>query len=227
MSLSDALTLACPACGTPVPFVRRSSVNGGAQPALRAAILDGSFQRRACAGCGTACRLEPEFTYIDVARRQYIGVWPAARRGDWRECAAEADQAVAAAFGAGATPEGRALGSLIEPRVVFGWPALAEKLIAAAAGIDDRTLEVAKIAALGSLDQAPLPGRLELRLVGLDGPDPLLAWLGADGVEHGGRLRLPRALLDEIEADAPAWQALRDEVADGSVVDFQREMLGR
>jgi hypothetical protein len=37
--------------------------------------------------------------------------------------------------------------------------------------------------------------------------------------------RVPRQLIADIEAEPAAWQAVRETVADGDVVDFQRELL--
>ena len=65
-------------------------------------------------------------TYVDLTRRQYIGVWPQAKRGEWQACAA---------------------------------------------------------------------------------------------------LSVPRQVIADIEADPGRWQALREDVAEGVVVDFQRDML--
>ena len=59
-----------------------------------------------------------------------------------------------------------ALGKKVDPRVVFGWPALIEKILAKQAGIDDRTLEVAKILVMQNSEESPVPGQMELRLVG-------------------------------------------------------------
>jgi hypothetical protein len=65
----------------------------------------------------------------------------------------------------------------IEPRAVFGWPALVEKLIARQAGIDDRTLELAKVMALRHGGETPMPGQRELRLVEAGADDFVLAWV--------------------------------------------------
>ena len=57
--------------------------------------------------------------------------------------------------------------------------------------------------------------------------DPVLAWLGprdADD-EPPPAMRVPRQLIADIDADPAAWQALRERVGEGDVVDFQRELL--
>lgn len=226
MSIFRTHTLPCPSCGTPVDYQLVHSVNADRRPDLRDAILDGSFQLQECPSCGTPFRCEPEFTYLDQKRGQYIGVWPASRRHEWQACAAKTRQVFDDSLGVNAPREARVLGEKLSVRTVFGWPALVEKLIARDAGIDDRTLEAAKLAVMRTQGETPLPGQLELRLIAAEGGDPVLAWLG--GGSEGAALpalKVPRKLIDEIEADPARWQALRDSVAEGDVVDFQRELL--
>jgi CpXC protein len=226
MSIFGELTLDCPACNTPVDYALVHSVNADRRPELRSAILDGSFQRQACPSCQHAFRVEPEFLYIDLARAQYIGVWPASKRGQWRACAAQTRAVFDNAMGKNAPREARALGEKLVVRAVFGWPALVEKILARQAGIDDRTLEVAKLAVMRSQEEVPLPGSSELRMVGERDGDPLLAWVGRRNDEDAPTvLHVPRKLIADIEADPTTWQAARDITSEGDVVDFQREML--
>jgi hypothetical protein len=225
MSIFRTVELPCPACQTPVEFELVHSVSADRRADLRVAILEGTFQRQTCPACQTTFRVDPEFTYMDIGRGQYIGVWPVSRRGDWRSCAAKTDAVFAQTLGEGATAEAQSLGRKLAPRVVFGWPALAEKILAREAGIDDRTLEVAKMAVLRTRDDVPLPGEHEFRLVGeLDG-DPVLAWVRTDSERRHDAVRMPRALIGEIEAEREQWKKAFDDVAEGLVVDFQREML--
>jgi hypothetical protein len=226
MSLFGKLTLDCPACNTPVDYALVQSVNADRRPALRSAILDGSFQRQVCPSCQYAFRVEPEFIYMDLARAQYIGVWPASKRGQWRACAAQTRAVFDNTMGKNAPREARALGDKLEVRAVFGWPALVEKILARQAGIDDRSLEVAKLAVMRSQEELPLPGSSELRLVGERDGDPLLAWVGGRNAENEPSvLRVPRKLIADIEADPATWQAARDMAVEGDMVDFQRELL--
>ena len=225
MSIFRTVELPCPACQTPVEFELVHSVSADRRPDLRDAILDGTFQRQSCPACRTTFRVDPEFTYMDIRRGQYIGVWPVSRRAEWRACAEKTRAAFARTLGDGATAEAQSLGKGLTPRAVFGWPALGEKLLARDAGIDDRTLEVAKVAVLRTGDDVPLPGGQEFRLVGeLDG-DPVLAWVHTDSERREAAVRMPRALIGEIEAERAKWQKTFDDVAEGLVVDFQREML--
>ena len=225
MSIFRSLDVPCPGCDTPMEFELVFSVAADRRPALRDAILDGSFQRATCPVCGTSFRADPEFSYMDIARGQYIGVWPASRRRQWRECAERTRAVFDQTLGAGASHEAQEIGRTLDPRVVFGWSALVEKILARQAGIDDRTLEVAKAAVMRSGDSMPLPGVQEFRLVAV--PDGALQFAWVDGAAGtlGKVVQVPRDLIADIEADAAKWQPLRDQVADGLVVDVQREIL--
>lgn len=227
MSVFTQQQFKCPACDTPVDCELVHSVNIDRRPDLRDAILDGSFQRVECPTCGNSFRPDPEMIYIDRGRGQYIGVWPASRRGDWAACAAKTRETFDASFGANAPPSARQLGETFTVRVVFGWPALVEKLLAREAGIDDRTLEAAKLVVMRSGETTPVPGRRELRMMALQDGDPLLTWLGPaqDDDDTPATIHVPMALIEEIDAHPDEWKDLRDSVADGDVVDFQREML--
>jgi hypothetical protein len=225
MSVFRNETVNCPACATPVDFELVLSVNADRRPDLRDEIVAGTFQRRPCPSCGTEFRVDPEFTYMDLGHGQYIGVWPVAKRGQWQACAQKTAQTFDEALGKGASPEAKKLGARLEPRAVFGWPALTEKIIAREVGIDDRTLELAKVMVLRNGGETPVPGRRELRLVEARAEDFVLAWVRpADGAVETA-LRIPRTLIAEIDAEPEPWKAMRDSVGEGLVVDFQREML--
>lgn len=227
MSLFQAITLACPCCATPVAFELVASVNADRRPDLRDAILDGSFQRETCPSCAMAFRAEPQFSYIELGRRTYVVVWPLAQRRDWPTCVAQSQAAFELAYGERAGPQARELAGGVSLRTVFGWPALREKLLAAQAGIDDTTLELAKLALLRRLERAPLPGRLELRLTGVAGGNLRFAWIDAQADRAQQPFEADAALIAQIEAEAPAWQALREELLASPLVDFQRDLLGR
>jgi hypothetical protein len=209
-------TIACPVCEASGEFQLAEAVDAQELPGLRESIVDGSFQRIACPRCGARFRVEPAFTFTDVERGQYIGVWPIAMREQWQDYAERTRLAFEAAH-----PEGSGL----QARAVFGWPALAEKILSAHAGIDDRTLEVVKVATLRHRYTDVVPGRRELRLAAFGDNELVIGWVDPKAEAISDVVRVPRAIVAEIEADPASWRALRESVVEGLVVDFQRATL--
>ena len=226
MSIFRTTDIPCPSCQTPVSFELVHSVNAGRRPDLRAAILDRSFQKQKCPSCGFAFRVEPEFSYMDLGRGQFMAVWPSAKVAEWQEHETRGQQAFDTAFGSTAPPEAKDIGKKLSPRTVFGWAGLNEKLIAAEAGIDDHTLELAKIGIIRNLDEAPIGGDSELRLLGVEGESLVLGWLPVGSADLTEVLRVPKAVLAEIDSTPEAWQPLRDDLNAGAFVDYRRLLLG-
>jgi hypothetical protein len=225
MSIFQTLDVPCPTCGAEVSFDLVHSVNADRRPDLRQAILDRSFQRETCPSCALTFRVEPEFTYINLKRGQYIAVWPISKRAHWKDLEARCQAAFDRAFGAAAPPEARALGKKLAVRMVFGWPALNEKLIAAENGIDDRSLELAKVGIVRNLDEVPVGSELELRLVAVMDGELKLGWIRAHGDELTDVISVSRKVVAEIEADPGPWEALREDVVGGAYVDYARGLI--
>jgi hypothetical protein len=87
------------------------------------------------------------------------------------------------------------------------------------------TLELAKAGVIRNSEDSPVGGDFELRLVGVEGEDLMLAWLRTGAEQPTELLTAPRDLIGEIEADPGPWQALRDELSRGVFVDLQRTLL--
>lgn len=223
MSVFTKTTMNCPACGSPVAFDLVHSVNAGRRPDLRAAILDRSFQREACPNCGTTFRVEPTFTYRDLPRKQFLGVWPASSLGEWKGCEERTRTAFDAAFGPGS--DGEPLAQGLTARCVFGWLGLNEKLIAHEHGIDDTELELAKLATLRVLGDVKLGRDREFRLVGANDDELIVGWLRTSSEEIDGEFSVPRQILSDIEAAPDTWAALRADVAGDTFVDYRRALV--
>ncbi len=222
MSMFETVQLACPACGEQVDFEACGSVNAGRSPELRAAILDGSFQSSACAACETVFRLAPQFNYLDIGRSQWLTVHPVARIGDWAALEAEALSLFGDAYGASAPGTAREIGRDIAPRVAFGWWGLAEKLVAAEAGLDDALLELVKIALLRSQDSMPFATGNELRLAALEDDALVMFWVEPRSEAMVEALRVPRGIYDQIAAQPEGWETLHAAITSGIFVDLQR-----
>jgi hypothetical protein len=225
MSIFRTASVTCPSCRTAFEYDLVHSVNAGRRPDLREAVLDRSFQRVNCAQCGTPFRIEPEFSYMDQPRGQFLAVWPAAHAKDWADYEQRSREAFATAYGKSAPPEAREIGDKLTARMVFGWQGLNEKLLAADLGVDDVTLELAKLAVLRGLDSAPSPAAHELRLLGADAKQLVFGWFRTGEDQLLEEVAVARGLLDEIRRDAPAWKDLRAELESGMFVDFRRLFL--
>jgi hypothetical protein len=129
------------------------------------------------------------------------------------------------AYGEKASAAARDIGSGLRARVTFGWAGLREKLLAAEHQLDDVTLELVKMAILRGLDNSPIGADTELRLLGVEGSELMMAWIRAVNEETVEGLRVPRSLYDEIAADPAGWQALREELSAGPFVDMNRLLV--
>lgn len=238
MSIFRTNAMPCPKCGKRVDFELCHSINADRRPDLRDVILDGSFQRETCGHCGTAFRMEPEFTYLDNGRDQWIVARPLDALEHWEEAEADAQRTWDFAWGSEASAPARAMMKNVRPRVTFGWSALVEKLALDAAGLDDIAIEIVKAGLVRSVPGSPLGADTELRFTGEDTrvepltgtPDdegdaiPMLqfTWLESRTGNFLRSLEAPRAFYDAVVDDAS--QPLRGEF-DGLFVDFLKTFL--
>jgi hypothetical protein len=223
MSIFKTIRLACPSCGEGVDFQAVASVNADRAPHLRQEIVDETFQREACAACGTTFRLSPSFSLIDHGRDSWIAVLPATERVAWPEHEEAAAASFERAYGAGASPNIRRIGSTIRRRVTFGWAAIREKLVAQDLGLDDVTLELTKMALLRGVASAPIGAETELRLLGGDATRLAFGWLVSSDESLVEGLEIERAAYDEIAEDAGGdWTELRAEFDGALFVDMGR-----
>jgi len=223
MSLFKTVSLKCPSCGAPQAFDAVHSLNADRRPDLRAQVLDGSFQSKACGKCEAEFRLEPSFNYIDHGRGQWIDAAPLGALLDWAGEEGRAQALFDDAYGPEASDDAKALGAAMTRRVTFGWAALREKLLAADQRLDDLTLELVKTAILRSGLPAELDKDTDLRLLDA-GPKALVfGWQDAATGAVGATLEVARGLYDQIDADdAGAWAELRASIGAGLYVDVAR-----
>src|SRR3954471_7312048 len=129
MSLFTTAEVTCGACGNKHEVLRAASINADRREDLRQAILDGSFQLETCVSCGERMRLPAQVSYLDIGRGQWIIAEDTAGLETWREAEARAQGLFDSTFGRAAPPLARELGGGLAPRLVFGWPAMREKLL--------------------------------------------------------------------------------------------------
>ncbi|MBV9756160.1 MAG: CpXC domain-containing protein [Alphaproteobacteria bacterium] len=226
MSVFHQAIVECTNCGTENGVEIVASVNADRRPDLRDAILDGSFQAVKCESCGTALRLPAHMTYLDVARGQWLLVDAFSALPNWKAAEAEAQGAYDLAFGADAPAEAREIGEGLSPRLVFGWPALREKLIAGDLGLDDTMLELLKMSLIANVPGPPAADETELRLIGGDTETLRFAWIVGSSEQQIASLDVPRSTYDEIMDDADDWEEARAALAGHLFIDVKRLLSG-
>lgn len=223
MSRTRQASVTCPGCGGRIGLETFSSVNADRHPELRAAVLDGSLQRAGCA-CGVTVRIGPELSYLDVAHGHWIAVEPHERLPDWRDREQAATALHAVAFGPAAPQAARDLGAAVTARLVFGWDALREKLVARELGLDDVALEGLKLLIMKQQGLVPQAGE-ELRLLSGDGERLRLGLVTVATGEAPTGVEAPRSLHDDV-ATGTDWAPLRADLSAGLFVDAQRLYYG-
>jgi len=217
----------CPSCEEQITVTLAESVNADRRPDLRQDIIEGTFQVVACGECNAEILMDPVLNYLDMERGQWFSVQPAQRLGDWVAVEDEAGETFDLAYGGKASEQAREIGAALSPRLVFGWPALREKLLIDDAELEDSILELTKLAMIHGLPGAPLQAGVEMRLVDMQEDGGLVfQWADMFSGEVLETLVAPRALYDSI-IDAPeAWAEMKTAVADGLFVDIQKLFVG-
>ncbi len=219
MSLFRSVELPCPSCNVAVAFDLSDSINADRRPDLRDEVLARTFQEEACPSCGTKFRVDPEFSYVETGAGLWIAVYPSSRLADWSSLETESRETFDRTFGVAGFDD-------LSPRLVFGWEAFHEKLVIQGAGLNDASVEIAKIILIReSEDDIRDPSEFELRMLGTDGQDMEFGWFQIAGELLIERTIVQRALIDEIDAAEETWQELRADLTAGSFVDIARMML--
>ena len=226
MSIFTTARVTCPKCGSVTEISWAASLNADRRPDLRAQVMDRSFQAEDCASCGEPLRLPPHLTYVDMGRRAWILVEDTDELAQWATHEAEAQQLFADSFGPDAPQAARALAEGVNPRLVFGWPALREKIMCNELALDDVTLELLKLAVASNVAGAPLLDGHTLRLTQGDATRLTLAITDDESEEEFGTMEVQRSLVDVISGDLAAWAPLRAKFENASLVDVARLIIG-
>jgi hypothetical protein len=147
VSITLERRVAC-ACGADVAITLCESLNAARHPALRDAVLARTLHTARCERCGQTVVVAARFTYVDLDRRQLIGVYLPEDRRQERVCGEELVGAYQRFFVDG-PPVMQAIAGDLLVRVVFGYEELREKLVGDAAALPDLAVEAAKYDLLG------------------------------------------------------------------------------
>ena len=146
MSIFRPVVVTCPSCGDVQARRLAHSVNAERSPALREAILAGALHRFSCEACGQGFEANQPFSYLDMPRKHWFGVYGAEDEGGWVGLEPHPREAYVTACGPQAPGFLQEMTQDMKIRLVFGISALQEKLVCHDASIDDVLLEVFKYA---------------------------------------------------------------------------------
>lgn len=226
MSLFSTTQLVCPKCKKETRFEEVGSINADRRPDLRQGILDGTLQNNVCSECSETFVLEPDLNYMDAGRGQWIAAYPIYRILSHLEAADEMTKLFDKSFGESAGKAEQELGNSLVGRVVFGWPAMREKLLIKELELDEVVVELMKIDFLRDGDDIPFDAASELRLVEVDGTTMVFCWFGP-AVEDSKRiLELEVDRYQDIVANIEQWKPIVDELTDSPFVDIKKLYLG-
>lgn len=206
MSTFVPVDVDCPQCGATRSVTVALSLNVGRSPARRQELLDGALHRSTCARCGVESAADVGFTYLDFDRKQLLVVHPSADEGAWPTLEGAATALFERNLREAALPERvRERGEGFLVRCVFGLAALREKVLVFACGLDDRAVEITKLAwmrgDLARLELAARPRAYELAAdeLRLASPGRRLGGFSLD-VAEAKRQRVDEALAKRIGA---------------------------
>lgn len=143
MSITRTITVDC-RCGARLEALVADSLNAARHPHLKQALLDRQLHLYRCAVCGGATTVEKEMLYVDMTRRQFIGVYPTSERKNERACGEELVRTFETSVATNAPGMMRAEAASFLVRVAFGYEELREKIVADDAGLSDLLLEILK-----------------------------------------------------------------------------------
>ncbi|MGH9888705.1 MAG: CpXC domain-containing protein, partial [bacterium] len=133
----------CPRCRATQMAGLFTSLDADTIPGQVEAILDGRFERMACAS-GHAFRPEHRMLFVSHERRLWIVMHPLTERPGFAVLERDVAQVIAAGIARAAPAAVEPLQG-IRPRLVFGQHMLSEAVRVAYAGLDAAMLECAKL----------------------------------------------------------------------------------
>ena len=226
MSRFSRISATCPKCSHAFEMDAVDSVNADRRSDLRDEILDESFQVVTCPECETEFRLAPRLNYLDVGRGQFVAALEPDRVYDWVEEEDMATKVFAEAYGERAGSAAREIGEALTARLVFGWPALREKIVLNELGLNDVTVELMKLALIRGLDGIPIKAGVDLRVLSGVGSELTVARQDATTGEVIEEFYVPRSIYDDIDTDREKWGDPALQLGNGPFVDIQKLYFG-
>jgi hypothetical protein len=225
MSTFNSEPVPCPTCGHVQSVLLVESANVARRPSYRAEVLDGTFMAFVCDGCGARVVVERDILYTDLAHGLFVFAFPRARRPEARSLGEFADAVFRQTVLTEPPRAVRQRFGQIEPRVVFSYDELREKVLCADHQLDDRVVEGVKHTLLS------VPGSEEAGVRGLilvtveDGPHGSLifAQVGdAFSPEERPLLTVGREVYDDMATEQARALLAAPGMLDGPYVHRER-----
>ena len=157
----------CPECGSCGRFFTPESVNATLSPEQRAGVLDRTLFAWECPECGTPLVVDAPFLYHDMRRRFLI-----------RYCPQDTDEAE---FSDAVERAGIFEGSGYTLRAVESYEELIEKIVIFEHDLDDRVVELCKLALLEELREEQPQMKIRRVLIDAKGEEIVAAFIDEDG----------------------------------------------
>ena len=219
MSTFVPRTCRCPACGHAEERRIAVSLSGVLRPDVVEEITHDRFQDFACEGCGQRYVVDDPLIYIDFARKHWVACLPARGEVGWHRYEQESWHAWELNMLRNAPPMVRQQAGGFTIRTVFGLAALRDKLVALRAGLDDRWLEVLKLALMREQGVLSIAHRPRLRVVEAD---RLRLTVRSRAME----LIVPRSRYEALLLSPLGWISALEAVSRGPYVDVGRLLIG-
>jgi len=215
----------CVDCAAAVDVRVADSLNANRLPEARQWVLDRALFQTACRCGRTVTAIQP-FLYVDFDRGLWIQVLPEDQRPAYHAREPVVTAAYHAAFDPVRGPRFIAsLGSLVTPRLVYGYEELREKIVAGDAGLDDALVEALKLEVLAGHPELLRQGVV---LLTLDAADAGSLRFGAYAFPPGepgelvGDVTVLRAMYDALAGQIAAVRDSYPALFEGVYVNVQR-----
>ena len=226
MSRFEVRTVTCPDCGHAQDVDIYFSINAEGLSHATSRLIDGSWERFICESCGRPFVIDNRLIYTDLRHNRWIVRYPFTDCARFRTLEDEAARVFAIEFLPRPPEPIRRKAAGVSPRICFGRPQLAEKLLAWRHGLDDRPLECLKLVLLRDHAAALLPlgpsamqvatvtdETLEIDVVALSDNRPL---------EH---LTVPVDAYRMVASNLPPYRRAFPALFDHAYVDARRYLL--
>jgi hypothetical protein len=157
MSKFEVRRVSCPDCGHAQQVDIYVSINAERMSEAADQLIDGSWERFTCESCGHPFVIDNRLLYTDLPHKRWIVRYPFAERARYRRLEDEAVQVFDTEYLQRPPEPIRRQAAEVSPRICFGRPQLAEKLLAWRHDLDDRALECLKLVLLRNHAAALLP----------------------------------------------------------------------